>query len=89
MEALRRKQCHAYRHPQRPLGIGGTISKIAASCVLETVQPADGAAASAHKFVVNNKGGCDMMQRILQAIMETEPGLARKCLDASNAFGDM
>ncbi len=31
----------------------------------------------------------DMVQWILQGIMETEPDLARSCLDDSNAFGDL
>ena len=30
-----------------------------------------------------------MIQWILQIIMEAEPDLARVCMDASNAFGDM
>ena len=57
--------------------MGSTIPKIAAKCVFETVHPVVGATSSAHQFAVNTKGGCDMMQYILQVIMEAEPDLAR------------
>ena len=62
MEALRRKQGPAYRETQRPLGMGSTVPKIAANCVLEKMQPAVGATSGAHHFAVNTKGGCDMVQ---------------------------
>ena len=42
-----------------------------------------------HQIAVNAKGGCDMVQWILQVIMEAKPDLARSCLDACNAFGDL
>jgi hypothetical protein len=38
---------------------------------------------------VNAKGGCDIIQWILQIIMEVEPDLTRANLDASNTFGDL
>ena len=89
MAALKVKQGPLYKQPQRPLGMGSTIPKIAANCLLEKVQPAVGTSAGAHQFAVNAKGGCDMVQWILQVIMEAEPDLARACLDANNAFGDL
>ena len=69
--------------------MGNTIPKIEAKCVLAKVQPAVGVSAGAHQFAVNAKGGCDMIQWILQIRMEAEPNLARACMDSSNAFGDM
>jgi hypothetical protein len=69
--------------------MGSTIPKIASNCVLETIQPAVGAATGAHQFPVNTKRGCGMLQWIFQVIMEAEPNLARNCLDTSNAFGDL
>ena len=48
LEALNRKQGQAYRQPHRPLGMGNTIAKIAASCVLAKVQRAVGVSAGAH-----------------------------------------
>ena len=48
-----------------------------------------GDSVGAHHFDVNAKRGCDMIQWILKIIMEAEPDLARACLDASNAFGDL
>ena len=53
MEALRQKQSQAYRQPHRPLEMGNTILKIAASYVLAKVQPSVGVSAGAHNFVVN------------------------------------
>ena len=42
MEALRAKQGAAYMQPQRPLGMGSTIPKLVASCVLDIAPPAIG-----------------------------------------------
>ncbi len=39
MEALKLRQGPLYKHPQRPCGMGSTIPKIAASCVLAKVHP--------------------------------------------------
>jgi hypothetical protein len=89
MEALKLKQGPLYKQPQRPLGMGSTIPKIAGNCLLEKVQPAVGISAGAHKFASNAKGGCDMVQWILQVIMEAKSDLARSCMDACNALGDL
>jgi hypothetical protein len=37
MEALKLKQGQLFRQPQRPLGMGSTIPKIAANCILAKV----------------------------------------------------
>ena len=89
MADLRERQGDAYIQPHRPLGMGSAIPKLAASCVLGIVQPSVGMAARAHMFRINAKGGCGMVQWIFQVILEAEPYLARSCLDAANAFGDM
>jgi hypothetical protein len=87
IEALKLRQGRLYTQPQRSLGMGSTIPKIAANCILAKVQPAVGVSAGVHQFFVNVKGGCDMIQWIhLQIIMEAEPDLARATLDASNAI---
>ena len=62
MEAIREKQGSTYKQPQRPLGMESTIPKIVANYILEEVQPAIGATAGAHHFVVNAKEGFDMIQ---------------------------
>ncbi len=64
------------------MGIWSTIPKIAAKCVLEKVQPIIGVSTGAHRCYVNAKW-------ILQIIMEAEPDLARSCLEANIAIGDM
>jgi len=56
--------------------MGGTISKIAANCILAKVQPDVNISAGAHQLAVNARGGCNMIQWILQIFMEAEPGLA-------------
>ena len=76
MEALKLRKGQLYRQPQRPLGMGSTIPKIVANCILAKVQPDVGVSARAHQFAVNAKGGCNMIQWILQIIMEAEPDLA-------------
>jgi len=89
MEALKQKHGQHYRQSQRPLRMGNTIPKITANCILAKAQLTVGASAGAHKFVVNAKGGCGMIQWILHVIMGVEPDLARACLDTNDAFSDM
>ena len=89
MVALREAQGDAFFQPQRPLGVEGAITMLATSCVLGVVDTAVGAAAGPHRFAINTKGVCDMVQWILQIIMEAEPDLARACLDIANRFGDI
>ena len=88
IEALKEKKGAEYRQPQRPLGMGSAIPKLAANCVLKFIEPAIEMIAGADQFAVNTKGGYVTEQWILQVIMEAEPDLAKSCLDASNAFGD-
>jgi hypothetical protein len=89
MEALKPRHGPLYRQPKRPLRMGITIPTIEANCVLAKVHPSIGVSARVHQFAVNAKGGCDMIQWILQIIMEADPDLVRAYLDASDAFGDM
>ena len=65
MEALKLRQGQLYKQPPRPLGMGSTIPKIEANCILAKVQPSIGVSAGSHQFAVNAKGGCDMIQWIL------------------------
>ncbi len=55
MEALKLRHGDHYTQPQRPLGMGITIPKIAAYYVLTKVQPAVSVSAGAHQIVVNAK----------------------------------
>jgi hypothetical protein len=64
-EALRLKQGQQHQQPQRPMGMGSNIPKIAANCIMDKVQSAVGVSAGAHKFDVDAKGGCDMVHWIL------------------------
>ncbi len=69
MAAMRAAMGEAYLQPQRPLGMGGALTKLAVVCVLGIVEAAVGVAACPHQFAVNAKGGCDMVQWVLQIIM--------------------
>jgi hypothetical protein len=69
--------------------MGGTLTKLAAVCVLGVVEADVGVATSPHQFALNAKRGCDMVQWVLQIIMEADPKTARATLDAINAFGDL
>ena len=60
----------AYLQPQRPMGMGGTLTKLAAMCVMGFVESDIGVAADPHQIAVNAKGGCDMVQWVLKIIME-------------------
>jgi len=52
----------AYLQPQRPLGMGGTLTKLAATRVLGIVESVVGVAVGPHPFIaVNAKGECDMV----------------------------
>ena len=62
MEALELRQGQLYKKPQRPLGMGSTIPKIAANCILAQVQPDVGVLSGAHQCAVHAKGGCEMIQ---------------------------
>ena len=88
MAAMRAAQGEAYLQSQRPLGMGGTLTKLAVTYILGIVEAVVGVAAWPHQFGVNAKGGCDMVQWVLQIIMKALPDLARATLDAINAFGD-
>jgi len=72
--------------PHRPLGMGGTLTKLAAVCVMGVMEVVAGVAAGFHQFEVNAKGGCLMVQWVLQNIMEIDPDLVRARRDAINAL---
>ena len=65
MAAMRTSLGEAYLQPYRPLGMGGTLTKLAAVCVLGVVAAAVGVATGPHQFTVNAKGGCDLIQWVL------------------------
>ena len=69
--------------------MGGTLTKLAAVCVLGVVEAVVGVAKDPHQFAVNAEGGCDIVQWVLQIIMEADSDLARATLDDINAFGDL
>jgi hypothetical protein len=62
MEEMKRKQGPNYTQPQRPPGMGSTITKVAANCILARVEPTVAASTRAHQFAVNAKGGCNMIK---------------------------
>jgi hypothetical protein len=68
--------------------MGGTLTKLDVVCVLGVVDDAFGVATCPHQFAVMAKGGCGMVQLVLQIIMEADPDLARATRDEINAFGD-
>ena len=78
-----------YDQPQRPLGMGSTLTKIASSCALHIMRGSLGAAVGPSKFSVETKGGCDLVQWTLQVAMESNKPLSNVCLDGINAFGQI
>ena len=61
MASMRAVMGEAYIHHQRPLGMGGTLTKLAAVCVLGVVDAIVGVATCPHRFAMNAKGGCYMV----------------------------
>jgi len=55
MAALSATHEAAYMQPYRPMGMGGAITKLAASCVLGLVDTAAGIATEPHQFAINAK----------------------------------
>jgi len=87
MEELKRQQGHDYRQPQRPIGMGTAVVKVACNeCALLLVKEAMGLAVGPSQFAVETKGGCALLQSALQMPMEASPNLAAASLDASKAF---
>ena len=89
MEALTRAQGEAYLQPQRPIGMGTTVAKLACNCALQMVKDSMGPAVGPLQFAVETKGGCTLLQWALQMAMETKPSLVAASLDAINAYGDI
>lgn len=89
MEALKQAQGDAYLQPQRPIGMGTAITKLACNCALHLVKEAMGPAVGPAQFAVDTKGGCALLQWALQMAMEVKPKLAGASLDAINAYGDI
>ena len=65
MAALRALQGDQYMQPQRPMGMGGAISKRAPSCVLAVVDASVGVAVGPHQFAINAKGGRGMVSWVM------------------------
>ena len=61
MADLRAAKGDAYLQPHRPMGMGGTITKLAAIYDRSLVEVAVWAAAGPRQFAINTKGGCDMV----------------------------
>jgi hypothetical protein len=89
MEALKLAQGEAYLQPQRLIGMGTTVAKLACNCALEMVKEAMGPAIGPSQFAVETKGGCALLQWALQMAMDAKPALAGASLEAINAYGDI
>jgi hypothetical protein len=62
MEALKQQIGDAYLQPQRPIGIGTTIVKLACNYALTMVKEALGPAVGPSQFAVETKGICALLQ---------------------------
>ncbi len=62
MEALKLAQGEAYLQPQRPIGMGTTVAKLACNFALQMVKEAMGPTMSPSQFAVETKGGCALPQ---------------------------
>ena len=78
-----------YVQPQRPLGMGFTLVKIASNYALTMLLGSLGAAVGPSQFLVETKGGCNLMKCALQMAMKFNGSLAATCLDGINAFGEI
>jgi hypothetical protein len=89
MEALKLAEGEAYLQPQRPIGMGTSVAKLACNCALHMVKEVMGPAVGPTQFVVETKGDCDLLQWALHMAMEAKPALVAASLDAINAYGDI
>jgi hypothetical protein len=76
METLKQHNGDAYLQPQRPIGMGTAIVKLACNCALTMAKEAMGPAVGTSQFGVETKGGCALLQWALQMAMEAKPALA-------------
>jgi hypothetical protein len=75
----------AYLHPQRPLGMGSTLVKVASNCVLSLLKGNMGPTIGQAQFFVEIKGGCNQVQWAI----ESSGRLSTTCLDDINAFDEI
>jgi hypothetical protein len=89
MQALKDALGDAYLQPQRPIGMGTALVKLACNCALTLVKEALGPAVGPGQFAVETKGGCALLQWAIQMAMEGKPHLAGASLDGINAYGEI
>jgi hypothetical protein len=89
MQDLKDKQGEAYLQPQRSIGMGTALVKLACNCALTMFKDAMGTALGPSQFAVETKGGCALLQWALQMAMEVKPKLTGASLDGINAYGEI
>ena len=89
MEEMKVKLGPAYVQPQRPIGMGMAIVKVACICAWLLVKEAMGPAVGPTQFVVETKRGGALLQWTIQMAMEAKPKLAAASLENSNTFGEI
>jgi len=62
MEALKLAEGEAYMQPQRSIGMGTTVAKLACNCALQVAKEAMGPSVGPTQFAVETKGGCALLQ---------------------------
>ena len=87
MEALKRQRGLVYIQPQRPIGMGPTIVKVACNCALLLVKDAMWLAVGPSHFAVETKDGVELLQWAILMAMEAKPSLFTASFDAINAYG--
>jgi hypothetical protein len=70
MAAMKEELSTDYVQPQRPLGMGSTLVKIASNYPLLMPHGSRGAVVEPSRFSVERKGGCDLIQWALQIAIE-------------------
>ena len=75
--------------PQRLIGMGSTLIKIASKCALLMLRGSLGAVVGPSQFSVETKEGCDSIKWALHIAMESNGSLTTFCFDGINKFGEI
>jgi hypothetical protein len=86
MDAIKHQQGAAYAQPQRPIGMGTTIVKVACNGALLLVKDAMGPPLGPSQFAVEVKGGCALLQWAIPMAMEAKPHLVTASLEGKRCL---
>jgi hypothetical protein len=87
MDEMKATLGDAYLQPQRPLGMGLTLMKVTCKCALLLLRGSLGRAVGPARYLVETKGGCDLVHWALHMTLESNGHMSATCLVAIYAFG--